>query len=133
MTRAIRKHWPVVGALTAIVIAAAAVLPLVAERAETRRIVLVAKGMSFVLEGESSPNPVLRMRAGEQVEIVLRNETPGIVHDLAIPQLNAATARVPHGSEATLVIKAPDTPGRYEYQCRPHAQMMRGVIEVAAP
>lgn len=133
MTRVIRRHWPAAVGTATLVIGIVAALPLLAEHAATRQIVLVAKGMSFVIDGQTELNPALTLKAGERVRLVLRNETPGIAHDFAIPALKVALAPIGHGEEATVTIEAPTAPGRYEYQCRPHAQMMRGVLEVVAP
>lgn len=111
-----------------------AVLPLVADRGPApRQIVVIARGMAFVVDGQTGANPVLALTAGERVEIVLRNETPGIVHDFAIPAWGVVVDPIRGGESATVAIEAPASPGTYEYLCRPHAQMMRGVVDVARP
>jgi plastocyanin len=114
-----------------VAVGVAAVLPLVAERAPSRDVVLVARGMTFVLEGDpEAVNPVLRFSPGERVRLVLRNETPGIVHDLGIPAWSVGTSLVGGGESSAVTVTVPDRPGLYQYECRPHAQMMRGTIEV---
>lgn len=133
MTKVVRRHWRTATACGALLIGIVAVLPLLAERAPApRQIVLVAKDMTFVVEGQAEANPILRVTAGERVRIMLRNETRGVVHDFAIPSWDVAINPVSDGQRGTVTFAAPKFPGRYEYQCRPHAQMMRGVIEVVA-
>lgn len=134
MTQAIKRHWPAAVALAILAVATLAVLPLLAERAAApRQIVLVARGMSFVIEGQTQVNPTLRLTAGERVEIVLRNDTAGIAHDFAIPAWKVGVDAIRKGESATVTFDAPKTPGASEYECRPHAQMMRGRVEVVAP
>jgi plastocyanin len=115
----------------ALLIGIVAALPLVAEPgAAPRQIVLVARGMTFVLEGQSDVNPTIRVAPGERVRIVLRNETRGIVHDFAIPSWEVAIDPLADGEKGDVSFEVPMSVGTYEYQCRPHAQMMRGSIEV---
>lgn len=118
-----------------ITLAFGAVAALLSSRAtaepELREIVLVARGMSFYVEGSDQPNPVLQARAGERLRLVVRNESPGMTHDLAVDTLRVATQPLAAGQIGSLDLQIPDTAGRHEYHCRPHAVMMRGVIEVA--
>jgi plastocyanin len=100
-------------------------------REDVREIHLVARGMSFYLEADpSTANPAIVVNRGERVRVVLRNETPGIAHDLAIATMAAATAPLAAGETGVLDLQAPDAPGRHEYHCRPHAAMMKGAFEV---
>ena len=62
-----------------------------------REIRIVARDMTFYLEGQTDPNPTLRLRAGESVRLVLRNDDPGMTHDFAIPDWKAATRRIEGG------------------------------------
>jgi plastocyanin len=73
---------------------------------------------------------VIRVRAGERVRLILKNEAPGLVHDIAIPAWNVAADSVRTGETAQVVFTVPTTPGRAEYRCRPHAEMMNGVVDV---
>ena len=121
----------------AIVIAAAAALVVAAvvtsagAREEVREIRLVARAMSFYLDTDpATANPTLILRAGERVRIVLRNETPGIDHDLAANTLGLDLTPVGVGQVTASELDVPDQRGRHEYVCRPHAAMMKGVIEV---
>jgi plastocyanin len=98
-------------------------------RTAERQIVLVAKNMAFYVEGGTEPNPVLRLSAGEQVRLVLRNEEPGVLHDFAVADWKVGTRRIREGSDS-VVFRVPDAPGRTVYVCNPHARMMRGIIEI---
>jgi len=92
---------------------------------------LVARGMAFYLEGDlETPNPTIRLRAGERVRIVLRNEERGITHDFAVPVWNEGVGLIGWNEQESVTFDVPDAPGRYEYVCRPHMLMMRGVILV---
>jgi plastocyanin len=96
-----------------------------------QEIVLVADGMAFRVEGgPASANPVIEVRAGEIVRIVLRNEERGMQHDFAVPALGVALDLVAWTDQRTLTFVAPSEPGDYEYICRPHQLMMRGVLRV---
>lgn len=95
-----------------------------------REIVLVARGMAFYVEGESAPNPTLRLRAGERVRLVLRNAEPGVTHDFAVDAWDVWTVALEDLGVAAVVIDVPQLPGASEYVCRFHTSMMRGVIEV---
>jgi plastocyanin len=125
------------GLILAALLALAALLPIVAasgDRAAStapREIRLVVRDMTFYLEGQSTPNPTLRVRAGEQIRLVLRNEQPGMSHDLAIATWQVQTPSLQSkGEEATVSFRVPDRPGTAIYSCTPHAQMMRGRISV---
>ena len=97
----------------------------------TREVTLVARGMAFYLDGDpSTPNPTLEVRAGERVRIVLRNQDRGMTHDFAVPAVAAAMSAIGWDESGEVVLDVPDTPGTYEYVCRPHALMMRGTIRV---
>ena len=106
----------------------------VSSRAEhpTRDIKLVARGMTYYIEGSTVPNPTLVVGRGEQVRIVLRNGDPGMIHDFGIDAWSLRTQLVDDkGKEdGVLQFRAPDRPGDTVYSCTPHAQMMRGTIRV---
>ena len=50
--------------------------------------------------GTGAANPTLRLRAGETVRLVLRNEDRGMKHDFTVPAWNAATPLIPVQREA---------------------------------
>src|SRR5688572_32001761 len=63
----------------------AALMPVVANpRTGPREIVLVARDMTFYLEGSSVPNPTIVVKAAEEVRVIVRNLEPGITHGFAI-------------------------------------------------
>ena len=98
---------------------------------EPREVLLAARGMTFVLVNDSdTPNPVIPLRAGERVRLVLRNEAPGLLHDFAIPAWDVQTEQIRAGESTNVTFTVPTTPGRTEYLCRPHAKLMKGHVEV---
>lgn len=113
-----------------VVAAAAGAIVLSARGPAAREIRLVARDMTFYVEGQDEPNPTLRLRAGETVRLVLRNVDQGMTHDFAIPEWGAATGRLEGGEEATITFRAPGRPATQAYKCRPHSAMMRGTILV---
>ncbi len=127
------------GAVAGVLLAAVAVvclvilLPLTAStRVAVREITLVTRDMAFYLEGDTVPNPTIRLEAGEEVRFVLRNLDPGIAHNLAIEGWALETAYLDASASATFRVRVPAQPGRLTYLCVPHREMMRGVIEVVA-
>jgi plastocyanin len=117
----------------AVALVAAVVVSSAGAREEVREIHLVARGMAFYLDADpATTNPTITVQRGERVRFVLRNETPGIEHDLAIASFGAALTPVAAGQVAAFELEVPDLPGRHEYACRPHAVMMKGTIEVVA-
>ena len=100
-------------------------------RPQEREITLVARGMAFYFLGDpTTPNPPITLNAGERVRIVLRNDDRGMTHDFAVPAINASLDPVDWNEQDDVTVDVPETPGRYEYMCRPHMLMMRGVILV---
>jgi plastocyanin len=95
-----------------------------------REIHVIAREMTFYLEGQTEPNPTLHVRAGEDVRIVFRNDDAGIKHDFTIPDWGVATRRIEGKAETTITFRAPTHSTPPTYQCSPHATMMRGSIAV---
>ena len=127
--------------IVSIVAAAAAVwLPgLVASRSggeaerdpKSREIRIVARDMTFYVNGVETPNPTLRVKAGEKVRLVLRNEDAGLTHDFAVQAWKVATKTLTEkGQEDSVVFRVPAQRGATAYQCTPHAEMMKGSIQV---
>ena len=126
------KLWATVSASVAILVVGL-LLPVTAERRDQsmRQVTIVARDMAFYIEGSSTPNPTIRVKAGEQVLITFRNDEPGMTHDFAISAWNVSTRAIKGGGAADrLIITAPTRPGRSEYTCRPHPVMMRGAVIV---
>ena len=119
----------VVAALVAMMVVGA-LLP-VMTNARAREITLVVRNMAFYLDGDfEHPNPVIEVKAGENVRIVLRNEDRGMTHDFTLPAAGAQTALLDWQEQAQATFEAPATPGSYEYVCMPHRSMMKGAIKV---
>jgi plastocyanin len=126
-----RRSLLIAATTVTLLVLAVGVTTAVRPGAETRDVVLTARGMSFYLEGNSSPNPTIQLRAGEHVRFVLRNEATGLLHDLSIPELGLAVEPIQAGSSRAAVVRVPAAPGAFPYICRPHAQMMQGTVVVA--
>jgi plastocyanin len=106
-----------------------ALMPAVATpRTGPREIVLVVRNMAFYLEGSEEPNPTIVLKASEHVRITVKNQESGITHALSIVPFRASIDRIEPGSTRGMQFQAPGKPGRYEYVCPPHAQMMKGVL-----
>jgi plastocyanin len=118
---------------TLVTVGFAFLLPVMAERAdrrEPRQIVIVTRDMAFFLEGTSEANPAIRVKAGEEVLLTLRNEEPGMTHDFSIATWGATTRALKGGGTDRIRLMAPRSPGTTEYVCRPHAATMRGLVIV---
>lgn len=114
-----------------IVLLAVGSLALLRPRAETPRVItLEARGMTFYVNGIADRNPVLRLRPGEQVRVVLQNREPGMTHDFAVPSLKVAIPALKNDERGEVMFRAPAWRGRHEYLCRPHALMMKGTVEI---
>jgi plastocyanin len=107
-----------------------ALLPVMSQ-APAREITLVARDMAFYLDGDfERPNPVIEVKAGENVRIVVRNEERGMTHDFAVPVLGAGVDLLDWTEQGAVTFEAPATPGTYDYVCRPHQLMMKGTLKV---
>jgi plastocyanin len=96
-----------------------------------REIRMFVKDMTFYIEGQSEPNPTLRVHAGEQIRLVLRNQDAGMSHDFTVSSWQVTTPiATGRNAEAVVVFRAPQRRGTYTYNCMPHAEMMRGIIQV---
>lgn len=124
-----RLSAKLIGALAALMLVAA-LLPALSNP-PTRDVILVAKGMSFYLEGDlETPNPVIEVKAGERVRVILRNQDRGMTHDFAVHDLDSAMKPITWNESGEVVIDVPSRVGSYDYVCRPHSLMMRGTIRV---
>jgi plastocyanin len=118
-----------IGALVVLMVLAA-LLPALSSTPD-REVTLVAKGMTFYLEDDlGTPNPVIEMKAGERIRVVLRNQERGMTHDFAVPALDVALKPVSWNESQEVVLEAPNKSGIYEYVCRPHSLMMKGTLRV---
>ena len=93
----------------AVALVAAAVVTSAGAREEAREIRLVARGMAFYLDADPTvANPTITVQRGERVRFVLRNETPGIDHDLAIASMGVGLTPVVVGQSAAFDLQAPE-------------------------
>ena len=123
---------PVLVLLAGAAVVAAVLAVSMSSGAETaREIVLEVRGMAFHADGAATPNPAIRARPGELLRVTLRNSDPGLVHDFAVTDLGVVLQPIQTGATGSVVFRTPRRTGTYDYVCRPHAQMMRGRIEVA--
>lgn len=99
--------------------------------APPREVTVIARGMTFVLAGApDTPNPVIPLNAGERVRLVLKNEAPGLLHDIQIPAWKVQVDQTRAGQSAEVIFTVPSAVGRYQYLCRPHSELMKGFVEV---
>ena len=119
-----------VAAVSALLILAV-MIPALSSSAPAREIRLVAKDMTFYLESDlQTPNPTITVKAGERVRLTLRNDDRGMTHDFALAAADAELDPITWNQSAVVTFAAPARAGTYEYVCRPHQLMMRGVIRV---
>jgi plastocyanin len=98
-----------------------------------REVVIVARGMTFALPADpETPNPSIRVYAGERLQVTLRNESPGLMHDFQIPAWDVQSDQIRGGRSSSVTFTVPADEGHVTYLCGPHASMMHGVVEVAA-
>lgn len=64
------------------------------------------------------------------VGLMLRNQDRGMTHDFAVPAVAAAMNAIGWDESGDVTFEVPDTPEIFEYVCRPHRLMMRGMIQV---
>jgi plastocyanin len=132
------NHYLRTAFLLVVVLCAAALVPRVAgsvlsggaSPAPVREINLVARDMTFYLEGQNTPNPTLHARPGERIRLVLRNGDPGMTHDFTIQSWSVATRQLKGKGQDSVEFTVPDTRGTHAYSCTPHSAMMGGIVEV---
>lgn len=94
---------------------------------------MVYKGVGGEIDGVTNPDLVVLQ--GETIHITLIN-SDGMPHDLAIPDVNAATSVISAKVQATEVIFEAATAGKYAYFCTVsgHRQAgMEGLFIVREP
>jgi plastocyanin len=98
--------------------------------ASVREIRIVARDMTFYLEGQSAPNPTIHARPGERLRIVLRNTEVGMSHDFVIRSWQIKTRLLKGKGEDSIEFTVPLSRGVHVYSCNPHAEMMSGTVLV---
>ena len=122
-----------IGLVVAAAVSAAALLPMIGASREAdpvREVRLVVRDMTFYLDGQDQPNPTLRLRAGERVKLVLRNDDEGMQHDFRVRAWEIGTEVIDGKGELETTFRVPVQRGTQEYSCTPHPSSMRGVIEI---
>ena len=119
-------------AAVATLIALAMFLPYVSSSSAdaVREIHLVARDMTYYLDGQGEPNPPLHVSRGEHVRIRLTNRDSGMSHDFGVPAWKKGTTLIKESSETVVELTAPQVLGDAAYSCTPHGEMMRGTIRV---
>jgi plastocyanin len=113
----------------ALLIAVAVLLPrIVSTRADVRDITVVARGMSFYIDGSEEPNPTLKLKAGEQLRVTFRNEDGGMTHDFTIRSWGLGTKLLEGKGSDVVTLTVPSAKSTSTYQCTPHAAMMTGAV-----
>ena len=121
-----------VSLVVGMMIGAGIVLPrMVATREPARELRVVAKDMTYYVEGVAGPNPALQFSPGESVRITFRNDDKGMAHDFGIPAWNVGTGVVAWSTEKSITVRVPHTAGAAGYVCTPHSAMMSGQITIA--
>src|SRR5262245_15390253 len=92
-------------------------------------------GKMVFLDEKGQANPKLKAEVGDTIEITL-SSGEGAQHDIAIPDLNVASAKFDKATGATKVRFRVTKAGSFEYYCTiaGHRQIgMEGVLEVSGP
>lgn len=121
------------GIIIAVVALVATLLPMLASsgREGVREIRIVARDMSFYVDGQAEPNPTITFRAGERVKLVLRNEDPGMSHDFAVKAWSVGTKLLEdRGEQDSISFTVPEARGTTAYHCTPHSKMMSGTLRI---
>jgi len=140
------KRIALLSALMIVLVGATGVIvPSMAASETTREISIVARNMAFVIETPDSTrstesrdsrdlmgqsNPTITVKAGQKITIILRNDDPGMEHDLVIEGLHVEIDVTSFGQTTRLTFTAPREPGTYVYLCSFHPRSMRGVFIV---
>jgi len=114
--------------VSGIVAALFCVIALSARDSPAREIRIVARGMTFYLDGGTEPNPVLRVRRGEYVRLVFRNEDAGMKHDFTVPDWGVETKALSGRGETSISFRVPEAARAGIYACTPHSTSMRGTL-----
>lgn len=95
-----------------------------------RTIVLVAKDSVFRLAEQSDkPNPPLKLKRGEPVRLIIRNDEPGeVLHCFRIGALDVKTSRDLATGETETLSFTPTRKGTFAYACLMHPAMSGQVV-----
>jgi plastocyanin len=124
------------GLALAVIAAAALLLPRIVSTRESttapgaRDLLIVARGMTYYVDGGDEPNPSLQFKPGEQIKLTFRNEDAGMEHDFAIPGWGLATKRLQGEGQDVVAFTVPGRAESGKYACTPHSEMMNGQVVV---
>lgn len=121
------------GAVIAFAALAATLLPMIASsrKDDVREIRVVARDMTFYVDGKLEPNPTIVVRAGEQIRVRVLNDDPGMRHDFSVKAWQVATRMLEDKGEEDLVtFRVPKERGEIVYTCTPHSRMMTGKLRI---
>ena len=95
------------------------------EKSEPREIVLVANAIEFYVENRpQEPNPTLRLKAGQPVKLVVRNDEPGkVLHCFTTGALGVKTTGSLAAGESETLQFTPRKKGTFVYACLLHGSM----------
>ena len=127
------KWIALLSAVMIVLVGATSVFPSMGSDEAGLEITIVAKDMVFVIESPESSqqaNPIITVKAGQKITIILRNDDPGMQHDLVIQGMDVQVEAVSCGETTRLTFIAPREPGAYVYLCSFHPRSMRGLFIV---
>lgn len=125
-----RRTTITVAALVALAIGGVVLAKVARGGDDLREIRLVVRGMTYYVENAREANPTLHLKRGEKIRLALTNDDPGYSHNLESPILGVSTPLLRHGQSQSIEFTVPDVPGLSSYSCEPHAEMMKGTIEI---
>lgn len=119
-----------IGIVLGVALVAGIMLPrIVSSREDVRDITLVARDMTYYLDGKDEPNPSLRFTPGERVRLTLRNDDRGMSHDFRVTAWGVGTKVLDGKGQDTITFRVPAASGApVAYTCTPHTAMMSGAI-----
>jgi len=138
MTKHFSPIWKRAAILGCVALAALAIVPRFAgdvlsgadDRAAVRELHVVARDMTFYVEGDATPNPTIHARPGERLRVIFRNTDVGMSHDFVVRSWSVGTRLLKGKGEDRVELIVPNTRGAHAYSCSPHAEMMGGAIVV---
>jgi heme/copper-type cytochrome/quinol oxidase subunit 2 len=97
---------------------------------QQRELVLITKEVAFRSpDRPGQPNPVLTLKKGEPVKLVLRNEeSASVLHCFIISGLNVKTTRSLSTGESETLTFTPKEKGTFAYACLMHPNMSGKVV-----
>jgi plastocyanin len=101
---------------------------MVSSREARRELHIVAREMTYYVDGVTGPNPKLTFTPGEQVRVVFRNEDKGMAHNFSIPAWGVESKVVQGAGEESVSFRVPAKSSAGSYVCTPHSAMMSGEI-----